>query len=167
MIIDCEYKLTEIQAKELKTSLNYLVNNILSFLKKKEYNYYKNKFSIIFNNKNVFSIILIKNEFVQLSYINIYGEDNESISLQDALNINKYALDIENHILYDNLDSFEAYYTEQNIDKIIPIFTERNKKLRIIINNNDNKKNYIDIKNTIEDFMAEKNKIDYKDERQL
>ncbi len=69
--------------------------------------------------------------------------------------------------MFDNLDSFEAYYTEQNIDKIIPIFTERNKKLRIIINNNDNKKNYIDIKNTIEDFMAEKNKIDYKDERQL
>lgn len=96
MKIDCENKLSEKKAKELSTSLNYLVNNIINVLLKK--NVERGSFKIKFDNDSVFSIITFK-EKVFVSYVDKYQKKKEMLSLQDALNINKYARDIEYHLL--------------------------------------------------------------------
>ena len=57
MIIDCENKLTDKQIKELKTSLNLMINNIVKYLKKRQNNVDKTVFNIVFNNGDKFSII--------------------------------------------------------------------------------------------------------------
>lgn len=141
MKIDCENKLSEKKAKELSTSLNYLVNNIIDVLLKK--NVEKGSFKIKFDNDSVFSIITFK-EKVFVSYVDKYQKKKEMLSLQDALNINKYARDIEYQLLQiDNNHVIKAFYTEQNIEKLIAIFAEKEPLLRQL-----DKEYHFSIKNT-------------------
>ena len=72
MIIDCENKLTDKQIKELKTSLNLMINNIVKYLKKRQNNVDKTVFNIVFNNGDKFSIICLNKYFNKVSYINKY-----------------------------------------------------------------------------------------------
>lgn len=160
MIIDCENKLTDKQIKELKTSLNLMINNIVKYLKKKQNNVDKTVFNIVFNNGDKFSIICLNKYFNKVSYINKYGEEQDIIPLQSALNINKYVKDIENNIkIHRNNLSFIAYYTEQPIDKIIPLYAKDNTSLRKELYYK-NYCQYVDIVKSRNNFLIDEKDID-------
>lgn len=134
MVIDCEEKLNEKQAKELLTSFNNLIRNIADTLRQSPASI--KTFFILFDNKNEFNIT-IYNNYAYMEYIDIYGNTKEELSLQEVLNINKYSKDIENKLeQIKETGSFqlEAYFTEQDVNKMIPIFAENNVKLRCFKN---------------------------------
>ena len=157
MIIDCENKLTDKQIKELKTSLNLMINNIVKYLKKRQNNVDKTVFNIVFNNGDKFSIICLNKYFNKVSYINKYGEEQDIIPLQSALNIVFEFILAISEILSANL-SFTAYYTEQPIDKIIPLYAKDNTSLRKELYYK-NYCQYIDIVKTRNDFLLDENNI--------
>lgn len=160
MIIDCENKLTDKQVRELKTSVNLMINNIIRYLNQKQNNMDRTVFSITFDNGDKFLIICLKNHFNKVSYINKYGEEQDTIPLQSALNINKYAKDIENSIkIHRNNLSFTAYYTEQPIDKIIPLYAKDNISLRKELYYK-NYCQYIDVINSRKDIILDEINID-------
>jgi hypothetical protein len=132
LTINFENKLSEKNAKLLSSSINQMISAISEELKQQIDDISTtNEFIIHFDNGNTFRItVFIQDEFIYSSckYENNYGERQETISLQDALNINKYARDIE--ILLSKLQpnyTFEAYYTEQPLNRLLPVFREREK----------------------------------------
>lgn len=132
MKVDVENKLSEKRSKQLATSLNRMLRDFLKTFKDIK-QYENSNINIKFNNNEIFSFGIIyennNNIVCGYSYINKYGEKQEEIPLQAALNIIKYTREIENMFktnLKDN--TLEAYFTEQSIDKI-PIFKEKEKDL--------------------------------------
>jgi hypothetical protein len=128
MEINCGEKLSEKQAKELKVSLNYLIDNIIKCLKENPKK--RGIFRLTFDNEAIFQVeVTPKGVFVE--YDNKYHEKVEELSLQEALNINKYARDIE-VMLSKAKESYEiaGYFTEQNPFKMICIFGEKDPMLR-------------------------------------
>lgn len=138
MKVDVENKLSEKRSKQLATSLNRMLRDFLKTFKDIK-QYENSNINIKFDNNEIFSfgIIYENNNNIVCGYsdINKYGEKQEEIPLQAALNIIKYTREIENMFktnLKDN--TLEAYFTEQSIDKI-PIFKEKEKDLeRKIVN---------------------------------
>lgn len=138
MKVDVENKLSEKRSKQLATSLNRMLRDFLKTFKDIK-QYENSNINIKFDNNEIFSFGIIyennNNIVCGYSYFNKYGEKQEEIPLQAALNIIKYTREIENMFktnLKDN--TLEAYFTEQSIDKI-PIFKEKEKDLeRKIVN---------------------------------
>ncbi len=146
MVIDCEKKLNEKQAKELKSSLNYMIDNLLQ--QKGE----RFSFSIQFDNGSVFAVgRLNKKNYIVLQ--DVYGDIQHKISLQEALNINKYALDIQNKLAEITINpeyEFKGFITEQYVDKLLPIFAEKEIKLRA-----KNIPVYVNIENVLKEKIIE------------
>lgn len=146
MVIDCEKKLNEKQAKELKSSLNYMIDNLLQ--QKGE----RFSFSIQFDNGSVFAVgRLNKKNYIVLQ--DVYGDIQYKISLQEALNINKYALDIQNKLTEITINpeyKFKGFITEQYVDKLLPIFAEKEIKLRA-----KNIPVYVNIENVLKEKIIE------------
>lgn len=117
MQIDFENKLGEKKSKLLLTSLNNMISQIISKVSKMEEN---NFFQINFDNGDMF---YIGNN--NISYVNIIGQELDIISLNTALNINKYVLDIQFKIKnIDKNNSLIGCYTEQDLTKRIPVYGE-------------------------------------------
>ena len=114
MQIDFQNELGEKTAKLLISSLNNMVSQVIKNLD----NY--NMFDIVFDNEERFSIN--KNGIM---YFDSLGYEADIISLNTALNINKYVLDIQNKIKnIDKNNSLIGCYTEQDLAKRIPIYGE-------------------------------------------
>lgn len=77
------------------------------------------------------------NQYFNIEFLDRNGMPCEEISLQEALNLNKYALDIKsrlNSISKSSNFTFHAFFTEQSIKKKIPIYAEYNKEERNMTN---------------------------------
>lgn len=130
--IDFENKFGEKQAKDLTTSFIRMLSDVSNKLEilcennKKDY-----YFTISFDNNSSLTILTyIDNNKIktEINYTDCYANKLEMITLQDALNINKYVLEIQGLIKknFNNENyNFKAFYTEQPIDKIFPMYKEK------------------------------------------
>ena len=132
--INIQGMLEEKRAKELQFSLNELINTILNTFKKQLEKSYDKKeyiFELEFDNNSSFYITSLYNgnEIIQdYGYIDRFGINKDVLELQEALNINKYALEIEKiteSFISQNSIKFEGIFLMQNIDRKLPIFHER------------------------------------------
>ena len=109
--IDVNGELSAFRARELKESLNYFVKSVENEL-----------------------VSFVKN-----------GNENrkegivKKISLQDALNLNKYALDFEQLVKHGDVNghTFRGYYTEQDPQRKLPIYSEADTQERYAIREED------------------------------
>jgi hypothetical protein len=132
--IDFEHKLSEKNAKVLKTSLNLLIDKVGEKLKNcLTSNNDMCKFSIDFNNKESFIIRVYvdqkdnDNILIQCAYFDAYNKRLNTISLNQALNINKYVANIQNQLNYIKDDtSFQGCFTQVSLSQTIAIFAEHN-----------------------------------------
>lgn len=130
--------LTDQQASELKNSLNYMLNAIKNGLfeqarKTKE----SIRFKIQFDNDSYFEFLKDPNmKQMYLIYSNKDGIVTNTLSLQEALNLNKYTLNIQARLKANNFEPLEAYFTEQSINKFIAIYDEHNKEERHSLHKN-------------------------------
>ncbi len=142
IVIDIEHKLDEKKSKELLYSINQMITYTFKTLHEKALQ--EKLFDdflglkLHFDNKNEFYISTIcngKSFNDDFGYLDKRGQYKDSLTLQEALNINKYALDIE-FKLKQSLDQpqtvIDTYYTEQNIDARLPIFNEDDVRARFI-----------------------------------
>lgn len=150
--INIENKLNEKRSKELKYSINEMINTVINKFYKKicseKIDNSSYHFEMEFDNNNSFYIDLIytnKELIVDYGYIDYKGEHKNVISLQEALNINKYSKDIEYNLdkfLQNNEHRFYGCFTTQNIDTKIPIFNENDAKNR---KNNEQRYNCVEL----------------------
>lgn len=135
--IDIDEELSAKQAKELSVSLNLFIKSTEKILLSE---CYKNKglaqFKIEFDNGNKFRIIAQIDSWGKIQtyveYENRRGQLLSEISLQDALNINKYVREFEMMIKHNDINNqtFRGYYTEQDINKKIAIYNKNDVKQR-------------------------------------
>ena len=105
LTIDTQNMLDEKRAKELKTSLNEFIATIIKAFNDKilqsDIDKIEYSFKLEFDNENLFYITSLKNNnsiISEYGYIDRYGNYKDTLTLQEALNINKYIKDIEFNI---------------------------------------------------------------------
>ncbi len=144
MIIETGGQINEKRSKELATSLNNMIYSIFMELSeemsKNPTDQSIKTWQLEFDNGNTLYIEVEQTSNGIKKSVTFYdcdGEERETISLQDALNVNKYTKDIENQVqqAYKGkaFKCLYGYYTEQPIDKEIIIYDEHNNKERIKI----------------------------------
>ena len=139
--IDMEGRLGEKRAKELVSSLEYMLNSVAQVLKERATQTNDVcSFKISFDNGKSLQMMAFSNKentYLNMEFFDEYCIPREEISLQEALNLNKYALDIKTRL--DSIARSEnftlsAYYTEQSIERKFPIYAEHNKEDRQSVN---------------------------------
>lgn len=132
------YPLEPDKSKELITSLNYMLNAIKNKMVElnKSYNNIL-QFQVSYDNGSYFEFLTHPNSNqLFIIYSNEFGVQTNELSLQEALNLNKYALEIQTKMRNNNLKEYQVYYTEQNINKFIAIYNEHNKEERHFLHKN-------------------------------
>ncbi len=142
LTIDVEHLLDEKRSKELIYSLNELIRTVIKRYTDKingdKDKHGRYRLELKFDNGNTFYISALftpKEIKTDYGYITQFEGYKDCLSLQEALNINKYALNIEfrlNQFLNQPRATIEAYYTEQNIGARLPIFNEDDTRARFI-----------------------------------
>jgi len=139
--INMEGRLGEKRAKELITSLEYMLNSVAQVLKDKASQ--TNElctFKISYDNGSSLQMMAFTskgNTYFNMEFSDEHGLPREEICLQEALNLNKYALDIRTQLdsISKSADfTFHAFFTEQSIKRKIPIYAEHNKAERNMTN---------------------------------
>ena len=172
--IDVENLLSAKQAKELSVSLNLFVNATKKqLIQKCKGEFLYSQFKVEYDNGDVFRIFAQTDTIGKtqsfVEYEKRTGELMQVISLQDALNINKYVRDFEQIVKHRDINDnvFRGYYTEQSIDKKIAIYNESDAQQRYAERDEDIffttvNENY-DIDQEVEESKYNRNTIEYDD----
>lgn len=138
MTVNIERAFGEKKSKELVESLNNIVNNIVLVLYDSLPNHSScaQQWSLFFDNGNTLSIEVgyHKGEYYKTTdFFDPAGISKQDVSLQEALNINKYSKALEKMVdEYYKSEDFNAptnklgRFTYQPLDKDLAIFNENN-----------------------------------------